>query len=31
MLQISSGKFYEANGPEQLYITLHRGVLYTNV
>ena len=30
MLQISSGKFYEANDPEQLYITLHRGVLYTN-
>ena len=30
MLQISSGKFYETNDPDQLYITVHRGVLYTN-
>lgn len=30
MLQISTGKFYESGDPEQLHITLHRGVLYTN-
>ena len=30
MLQISSGKFYENNEIDQLYITTHRGVLFTN-
>lgn len=30
MLQISSGKFYEVSEPDKLYITQHRGVLYTN-
>ncbi len=30
MLQISSGKFYASRNPEQLEVTWHRGVLYTN-
>ncbi len=30
MLQISSGKFYETADPDQLYVTTHHGVLYTN-
>lgn len=30
MLQISSGKFYETTDIDQIYITTHRGVLYTN-
>lgn len=30
MLQISSAKFYKSDEPTELYITTHRGVLYTN-
>src|SRR4051812_10255137 len=30
MLQISTGKFYETTDQEKLYITVHRGVFYTN-
>lgn len=30
MLQVSSAKFYESADPVRMYITPHRGVLYTN-
>lgn len=31
MLQISTGKFYDSADPENLFVTTHRGVLYTNL